>query len=119
MSRFEWDERKNEINHRKHKLHFETAVLAFDDPHCVLFVERVEAGEERWHAIGAVSETLIATVAHTYQIEGADEIIRIISARFANRREIGEPALPESGEPPLLMLTMVPKIVKKLYAETL
>ncbi len=31
--------------------------------------------------------TLIATVAHTYQIEGDDEIIRIISARFANRRE--------------------------------
>ena len=36
MSRFEWDERKNEINGRKHKLSFETAMLAFDDPKCLL-----------------------------------------------------------------------------------
>jgi uncharacterized DUF497 family protein len=33
--RFEWDERKNEKNLRKHDVRFETAVLAFDDP-CAL-----------------------------------------------------------------------------------
>ena len=46
--------------------------------------DRVEAGEERWHAIGEVNGTLIVTVVHTYK---TDDLVRIISARFANREE--------------------------------
>jgi len=30
-----WDERKSEINRRRHKLGFETALLVFDDPFAV------------------------------------------------------------------------------------
>jgi len=85
--RFEWDPLKNEINKKKHRLDFETAQLVFDDPHCVTFVERVTDGEERWHAIGSIEEIIILTVAHTYRVEGSDEVIRIISARRATRRE--------------------------------
>jgi hypothetical protein len=52
--RFEWDDEKNEINIRKHGIPFTTAVLIFEDPNCLTFPERIEAGETRWHAIGAV-----------------------------------------------------------------
>jgi uncharacterized DUF497 family protein len=87
MLRFEWDEGKDEINRRKHLIGFETAQLMFDDPACVTFVERVEDGEERWHAIELLSGTVIVTVVHTYRTEGSDEIIRIVSARRADAQE--------------------------------
>jgi uncharacterized DUF497 family protein len=83
--RFEWDEAKNEANRKKHKVSFEVASLVFDDPHLLVFIERVEDGEERWHAIGYVSGSLLfLTVVHTY-FEG--EVIRIVSARPATRSE--------------------------------
>jgi uncharacterized DUF497 family protein len=85
--RFEWDEPKSQINRKKHDLGFETAKLVFDDPNCVMFPERIEEWEERWHAIGAIEGALIVTVVHTYRTEGIEEIIRIISARFATARK--------------------------------
>jgi uncharacterized DUF497 family protein len=87
MIRYEWDEAKNEINRRKHLIGFETAMLVFDDPNCLEFVERIEGGEERWHAIGAVMGTILLTVVHTYRNEGAEEVIRVISARRATPHE--------------------------------
>jgi len=59
----------------------------FDDPNCLTFVERVTDGEERWHAIGDIGGRLIVTVVHLYRLEGADEMIRIISARRASLEE--------------------------------
>jgi uncharacterized protein len=85
--RIEWDEPKNQSNRKKHDIGFETAMLVFDDPNCLMFPERIENGEERWHAIGAIHGALIVTVVHTYRTEGVEEIIRIISARFATTRE--------------------------------
>ncbi len=85
--RFEWDQAKNETNRAKHGIDFETAQLVFDDPFCVSFVERVTGGEERWHAIGSVEHVIVLVVVHTYRMEKADEVIRIISARPATRRE--------------------------------
>lgn len=84
---FEWDATKNAINRRKHGLEFEPAARVFDDPNCVLYVERIEANEERWHAIGAIMGTVIVTVAHNYRSEQSDEIIRIVSARRATPKE--------------------------------
>ncbi len=85
--RFEWDQAKDEINRRKHGLDFETARLVFDDPCCVTFVDRVTGGEERWQAIGAIEQIIVLVVVHTYREEALDEVIRIISARAATRRE--------------------------------
>jgi uncharacterized DUF497 family protein len=85
--RIEWDPAKNEINQTKHGIDFETAQLVFDDPCCVTFVERVTYGEERWHAIGSIESIIVLVVVHTYREESPDEIIRIISARPATRRE--------------------------------
>lgn len=94
--RFEWDEDKNESNRLKHGISFETAVLVFDDPNRLLFIERIEKGEERWHAIGSVKGSyFFLTVVHTYAEDEGDVLVRIISARRATRQE------------------------KKLYAETL
>jgi uncharacterized protein len=86
--RFEWDENKNESNQAKHDISFETAALVFKDPNRLLFIERVEDGEERWHAIGIVEGTyLFLTVVHTYTEEDAEAVVRVISARRATRHE--------------------------------
>jgi hypothetical protein len=85
--RIEWDQAKNESNRTKHGIDFETAQLVFDDPCCVTFVERVTDGEERWHAIGSIEDVIILVVVHTYREEVPDEVVRIISARPATRRE--------------------------------
>ena len=87
MRKFEWDEAKNERNKTKHGIDFETAQLAFDDPFCVSFVERVDDGEERWHAIGMIENIIIIVVVHTYRVEASDEVIRIISSRRATSHE--------------------------------
>ena len=84
MLRFEWDRQKDELNRKKHRIEFETAQLVFDDPRCLTFIERVQDGEERWHAIGLIGGRMIVTVVHAYRLEGFDDIIRIISARHAN-----------------------------------
>ena len=87
MLRFEWDPNKDEINRRKHLLGFETAMLVFDDPNCLTFVEWVEDGERRWHAVGALGGRVLVTVVHTYRVEGIIETVRIISARRSDRKE--------------------------------
>lgn len=87
MLHFEWDERKNWANEKKHGVDFETAQLVFDDPACVSFVESTVGGEERWHAIGSVESLIVLVVVHTYRDEADGEVIRIISARPASSHE--------------------------------
>ena len=86
--RFEWDAAKSRINRaRHHGLDFETAARVFDDPRVILRPDRVVEGEQRWHAIGAVSAALLLVV-HVYREDfDGEEIIRVISAREANQRE--------------------------------
>jgi uncharacterized DUF497 family protein len=54
--RYEWDERKNHENQRKHAgISFSLATLAFDDPNCIIELDLVdEDGEQRWQALGSV-----------------------------------------------------------------
>ena len=82
---FEWDERKAEMNLRAHGITFATATHVFADP---LVRERIDDredyGEERWQAFGNVGGRILV-VAFTYRDN--DRIIRIISARTADRRE--------------------------------
>jgi uncharacterized DUF497 family protein len=87
MLRFDRDQEKDAIKRGKHRIGFETAALVFDDPNCLTFVERVEDGEERWHAIGVIDGRAVVTVVHIYRTEGSDEIIRIVSARRADPQE--------------------------------
>jgi len=77
MRRVEWDPAKNKGNKAKHGIDFETAQLVFDDPFFVSFIERVENGEERWHAIGMIEDVLLIVAVHAYWVEGSDEVIRM------------------------------------------
>ncbi|WP_321474907.1 BrnT family toxin [uncultured Paludibaculum sp.] len=88
MTRYEWDEAKNQTNREKHGISFDTAILIFDDPRVVSEVERVVDGEERWQSIGRIGSVLVVLVAHTWKLENdADEVVRIISARKATPNE--------------------------------
>ena len=87
--RFEWDAAKSRINQAKHNgLDFETAARVFNHPSVVLIEDRIVEGEQRWHAIGAVSGALLLVV-DVYREDDlhGEEVIRIISAREANQRE--------------------------------
>jgi uncharacterized DUF497 family protein len=87
VTRFEWHPAKAASNLRKHGVSFETAVRAFTDPYALVEQDRVEDGEERWQTIGIVEGVLLLMVAHTVREQNDIEVIRIISARLANRRE--------------------------------
>ncbi len=49
--------------------------------------DRIVAGELRWRTIGLVEGVATLPVAHTTLEWGEDEMVRIISARRANRHE--------------------------------
>ena len=85
--RFEWDEKKNLANRRKHKVSFETAALVFEDPRAISVLERIEEGEERWQTVGMAAGMLVMFVAHTYRQRDGEEVVRIVSARKATPRE--------------------------------
>jgi len=88
---FEWDANKAALNVRKHGISFETAVAAFSDPFVLTTFDRIENGERRWQTFGMVNGHVLIMVAHTMREAGRDgqtvEVIRIISARDANRKE--------------------------------
>jgi uncharacterized DUF497 family protein len=87
MILFEWEEAKAESNRRKHGVRFEVARLVFAVPYALTEQDRVKGGERRWQTIGLVGGIAILLVAHTVSEEGQDEVLRIMSARRANRRE--------------------------------
>ena len=93
--RYEWEEAKNRRNQRKHEgISFELAALVFEDDRCLFGLDRIdETGERRWHAIGAAriepEVAIVLLVVHAYrEDEHGEEIIRIISARRAEKHEI-------------------------------
>lgn len=89
--RFEWDPSKAAGNVRKHGVSFEIAMRVFADPFALMAQDRIEGGELRWYTLGMVDDYVLLLVAHTTQEvdEGGEpvEIIRIISARAADRKE--------------------------------
>jgi uncharacterized DUF497 family protein len=89
--RFEWDPIKAASNLRKHGVTFETAIRVFADPFALTGQDRIEDGEHRWQTLGMVEGRLLLLVAHTIREddEGGEaiEVIRIISAREAERKE--------------------------------
>lgn len=65
----EWDEAKDRANQSKHRISFTRAAQVFEDPGVVIAEDRVENGEERWHAIGIVDGIILLTVVHTYRYD--------------------------------------------------
>ena len=87
--KFEWDLIKEKSNIRKHHVSFETATRVFADPFAVVEQNRIENGEHRWRTLGLVDDFgVLLVVAHTVSLnEDGTEVIRIISARRAGRKE--------------------------------
>jgi uncharacterized DUF497 family protein len=82
--RFEWDPRKNASNRRKHGVSFEEAQTAFYDERALL-IDDPDESEERFVLLGLSAALRVLLVCHCYR--KTDEVIRIISARKANREE--------------------------------
>jgi uncharacterized DUF497 family protein len=85
--RFEWDAAKADSNIRKHGISFELAVRVFADPLHVTDQDWIEGGEYRWRAVGIVEGVRMIVVAYTWRDDEDVEVVRIISARPAERAE--------------------------------
>lgn len=81
---FEWDETKSEACKKARRFNFDYAAFAFSDPNRIVEPDtRHDYGEERFGLIGMVERRLYVVI---YTLRG--RLIRIISARKANQREI-------------------------------
>ena len=84
--RFEWDETKNHANLKKHKISFEEAKTVFYDENARLISDPNHSnGEDRFILLGLSHNAKILVVVHAYKEK--DELIRIISARKATKKE--------------------------------
>ena len=92
--RYEWDEKKNRVNRKKHGISFAQTALVLEDENCLIRPDRIdENGEQRLQAIGAVRPTtggqVILLVVHVWREEiNGEEIARIISARRADKDDV-------------------------------
>ncbi len=83
---FEWDDRKNASNRRKHGVSFEEASTAFFDENALLIGDPDHSGDEdRFILLGMSASLRVLVVCHCYREE--DEVIRIVSARKADKLE--------------------------------
>ena len=84
--RFEWDNNKNEINKKKHKISFEEAQTVFYDSEALLINDPEHSlDEERFIILGFSEKANLLVVCHCYR--ESESVIRIISARKATKSE--------------------------------
>ena len=84
MIEFEWDPEKAAENVEKHGIYFEDAATAFSDPlSLTIFDPEHSQAEDRYLLLGLTSAERLVVVSHTAR----SDRIRIISARFVDRRE--------------------------------
>ncbi|MCL2477851.1 MAG: BrnT family toxin [Treponema sp.] len=83
--KFTWDENKNIFNIRKHGINFNEAVKIFYDPERLELYDKIHSAinEERWIIIGNVNVKIILVIIN----RKTDDLIRIISARKATKKE--------------------------------
>jgi uncharacterized protein len=80
---FEWDEEKDAANIKNHGIDFLDAALIFENPRMEATDDRADYGELRCIALGLSGETVLHVV-YTWR---GDDVVRIISARRANRHD--------------------------------
>lgn len=80
--RFEWDENKRLANIKKHGIDFVDVPAMFDDDIVTVIDDRFDYGETRYQTLGLLKSRVIMVV-HTE----SDNVIRLISARRANKYE--------------------------------
>lgn len=83
---FDWDESKSQTNKQKHGVSFEEAKTTFLDENAIRFFDPDNsADEDRFLMLGMSFQLRVLVVCHCFRAD--DNIIRIISARKADRKE--------------------------------
>lgn len=86
MIRFEWDPAKATANFKKHRVSFDEARSVFYDEFAIQFYDEEHSSEEeRFLMLGMGSGARLLIVCHCEREHG--DVIRIISARKATKRE--------------------------------
>jgi len=84
--RFTWDQQKSKSNEAKHQVSFDEAKTVFSDSHARIIADPDHSeDEDRFIILGISSRLRILVVCHCYREN--DELIRIISARKATKKE--------------------------------
>jgi uncharacterized DUF497 family protein len=84
---FDWDDKKNTSNKKKHGVSFEEAQTAFHDPNARLISDPDHSDDEdRFVLLGMSERFRVLVTCHCYRED--DSVIRIISARKASKKEI-------------------------------
>ncbi len=86
---FEWDEAKNLANIQKHGISFNEAKSVFADE-CALLIADPDHSEDedRFLLLGLSGKLRILVVCHCFEVDA--RLIRIISCRKANRKEMAQ-----------------------------
>lgn len=82
-TKYEWDPNKAAINKRKHRVTFEEATLALRDGSAVIELDDSDPREVRWRTTGLGASRILFVIS----TDIAQDAVRIISARKANRHE--------------------------------
>ncbi len=83
---FSWDERKNKLNEKKHGVSFEEAQTIFFDENAIEFYDFEHSqSEDRFLMLGLSGRLRMLLVCYCLREE--NDVIRIISARKATKRE--------------------------------
>ena len=83
---FEWDDGKSDDCFTHRSFDFSYAIRAFLDPNRIIRRDRRwDYGEDRYRLLGAIEARVFILI---YTMRGS--VIRIISARKANRKEVGD-----------------------------
>lgn len=83
---FEWDDAKDRANRRKHGISFEEAQTVFLDENAIrFFYPDHSPDEDRFLMLGMSWKLRVLVVCHCFRAD--DSVIRIISARKANKIE--------------------------------
>jgi uncharacterized DUF497 family protein len=86
---FEWDPVKAQQNIKEHRISFERAAIVFLDPNSLSRVDDEHSEDERWITLGLDRAGVVLVVCHTFRDETESAaLIRLISARGANRSEV-------------------------------
>lgn len=81
---FEWDEAKSNACFEERGFHFAAAAMVFGDPDRLVDLDnRLIYGEVRYRVIGKIRGRVYVVIFTPRQ-----EVVRIISARKANQREV-------------------------------
>ena len=87
MYQFDWDKNKDKENQKKHGISFEEASTVFFDEQAIMFDDPEHSeDEDRFLLLGMSEFANVCIVSHCYR--KSDTIIRIISARKANKKEV-------------------------------